>query len=327
MRNSIFTISLDFELHWGRFDKFPLAAEREYYQNARMAIPKILDLFADFGIEATWATVGMLFAESWDEWKDYLPEDFPNYDNIKLSAYEWAAKNMHEAPNCLFAPDLITRIINSPGQEIGSHTFSHFYTQEKGQELSQFRADLKMAKKIAKDKFGLSLSSLVFPRNQYGPESIAICKEEGFEVYRGNPSDWFWKSPEKSNLLKKVFRTGDTLYALGNRTSYPKEQIFDEASGMINIPASRLLRPYRQPSIFNHRRIQRITEEMTLAAKKGEVYHLWWHPHNFGTYTSDNLSFLKVILQHFKGLKEEYGMQSCNMLSLSGAHKKVKAVS
>ncbi|WP_186758033.1 polysaccharide deacetylase family protein [Echinicola salinicaeni] len=327
MRNSIFTISLDFELHWGRFDKFPLAAERDYYQNARLAIPKILELFEAFGIEATWATVGMLFAESWDEWKDYLPSDFPTYTNTNLSAFEWAANNMNADPKSLFAPELIKRIINSPGQEIGSHTFSHYYTQEEGQELSQFRADLKMAKKIAKEKFGLCLSSLVFPRNQYGPESIAICKEEGFEAFRGNPSDWFWRAPEKSNLLKKVFRTGDTLYALGNRTSYPLEQVFNDPSGMINLPASRLLRPYRQPSIFNQRRIQRIMEEMTLAAKNGEVYHLWWHPHNFGAYTSENLSFLKVILQHFKGLEEQYGMQSYNMLSLSGTHKKVKAVS
>ncbi|WP_215226802.1 polysaccharide deacetylase family protein [Echinicola shivajiensis] len=327
MRNSIFTISLDFELHWGRFDKFPIAAELEYYQNARMAIPKILNLFEAFGIEATWATVGMLFAESWDEWRDYLPDEFPDYANANLSAYEWAAKNMYAASSCLFAPDLIKSIINTPGQEVGSHTFSHYYTQETGQEMSQFRADLRMAKKIAKDKFGLSLSSLVFPRNQYSAHSIKVCKEEGFEIFRGNPSDWFWKSPEKSNLLKKVFRTGDTLYPLGNDTSYSLDDTYRGDSEIINLPASRLLRPYRKPSMFNNRRIQRIMEEMTLAAKKGNVYHLWWHPHNFGTYTSENLSLLKVILQHYHNLRDQYGMESCNMLSLSGVQHKVKAVS
>jgi pyruvate-formate lyase len=52
---------------------------------------------------------------------------------------------------------------------------------------------------------------------------------------------------------------------------------------------------------------------MTYAAKNGEVYHLWWHPHNFGKNQDQNFKNLKEILDHFASLKNEYGMKSLNM--------------
>ena len=64
-------------------------------------------------------------------------------------------------------------------------------------------------------------------------------------------------------------------------------------------------------------RLNRILKSMTHAAKSGEVYHLWWHPHNFGKNQNENLIFLQHILQHFSFLKKEYGFESCSMRSLS----------
>ena len=55
-------ISLDFELHWGVRDKRPVDGPyRENLLGAREAIPQMLDLFEEFGVAATWATVGFLF--------------------------------------------------------------------------------------------------------------------------------------------------------------------------------------------------------------------------------------------------------------------------
>jgi hypothetical protein len=56
---------------------------------------------------------------------------------------------------------------------------------------------------------------------------------------------------------------------------------------------------------------------MTHAAKKGEVYHLWWHPHNFGRNTEANFHFLEKVLKHFKRLKQEYGFKSLSMIQLA----------
>ncbi len=60
-------------------------------------------------------------------------------------------------------------------------------------------------------------------------------------------------------------------------------------------------------------RLSRIKKEMTLAAKKGMTYHLWWHPHNFGKNMQENFHNLHDILAHFKKLSRKYGMESVNM--------------
>jgi hypothetical protein len=52
---------------------------------------------------------------------------------------------------------------------------------------------------------------------------------------------------------------------------------------------------------------------MTIAARNNEFYHLWWHPHNFGNHSEENMSGLKEILSHFSFLQKEYGMESLNM--------------
>ena len=52
---------------------------------------------------------------------------------------------------------------------------------------------------------------------------------------------------------------------------------------------------------------------MTNAAKKQSLFHLWWHPHNFGINQEENLYLLADILTHFKKLKKLYGMKSMTM--------------
>jgi len=49
------------------------------------------------------------------------------------------------------------------------------------------------------------------------------------------------------------------------------------------------------------------------AAKRGEIYHLWWHPHNMGRHTEKNLAQLDKILGEFTRLQDRYGMTSANM--------------
>jgi peptidoglycan/xylan/chitin deacetylase (PgdA/CDA1 family) len=58
----IFTISLDFELHWGVFDKRDRQAREACYKNTLRAVPQMLELFAKYDVHVTWATVGSLFA-------------------------------------------------------------------------------------------------------------------------------------------------------------------------------------------------------------------------------------------------------------------------
>lgn len=313
---SVLVISLDFELHWGRFDKVNPEKSETHYRKTQKTIPKILSLFEKYKIEATWATVGMLFAKNKSEWKAYAPKLKPSYKNINLSAYEWY-NNRNIPTKNLFCPNLVAKILAIDGQELGSHTYAHYYTMEPGQTKEQFQADLIAAKRIAFEKFRTLPKSLVFPRNQCNSSYMAVCKLEGFEVVRTNPSNWFWQNIHEETLSKKIFRTADAFFSVGRRTSYPLSQLRVQEGLPLLLPASRLFRSsYKYFNFLNKIKVNNIKKEMSLAAKKGEIYHLWWHPHNFGNNPKKNLHDLREILDHFDNLQHKYGMLSKNMSTL-----------
>jgi peptidoglycan/xylan/chitin deacetylase (PgdA/CDA1 family) len=314
---SFFVISLDFELHWGRFDKVPLIGNERYYLRARDAVPRLCREFEDYEIAATWATVGMLFAENADELHAYSPIKKPTYHNNLFSAYRWL-EGRHVDTKMLFAPDLIAEVLLTPRQELGSHTYAHYYTRELGHSAESFRADLQAAQKIARDKFDVGLTSLVFPRNQYDADAIAIAAEEGFNAVRSNPEDWYWRDSHDEQLLKKVFRTGDTVLPLGKKSSYPASLILPlDFKLPFTIAASRFFRPYQGfMPMLDRWKVDRIKREMTRAAKLGEVYHLWWHPHNHGHHFEQTFQELRMILDHYRFLHDTMGMESVSMRGL-----------
>jgi hypothetical protein len=316
MQSGIFTISLDFELLWGIFDKVGRKYKPEYFSNTRRLIPDMLKLFGNNEISVTWATVGMLFAENEEEWKFYSPEFLPSYRDKKLSAYEWAKVNGIR-PEVHFAPELIWEIIATPFQELGSHTYAHYYTLMRGQSPEQFRQDLQATQKIARDKFGLPLKSLVFPRNHINELYLRICLEEGYDYVRGNPKNWFWQETQHESFEKKLFRSADCFFKIGKKSSFPISEIREFDHEPLILPASRILRPINPMNPpFNAVRLKRIFNEMEVAAKQNEVYHLWWHPHNFGNDPSQSMSELRLLIQHFLSLKEKFGMESLSMEGL-----------
>lgn len=315
MNPSFFVISLDFELHWGRFDKVPLTGAEKYYAHAQKAVPRLLDLFSEFGISATWATVGMLMAENREEWRTFQPDVHPLFKSEVYSAYRWYEGS--KAPDhALFAPKLAKRILEYPNQEFACHTHAHYYTQEAGACDESFRADLRAAKRIVREKLGVEMRSLVFPRNQYNPSAIQIAGEEGFAFVRTNPKDWYWKNPHDSQLTKRLFRTADAIVPLGQKTSFSLDSIQSNTKAL-QIPASRFFRPYQTKILWlNQLKLQRILKEMSIAADRGEVYHLWWHPHNHGHHPEETFAELRQVLDHYRYLHETKGMQSKGMEGL-----------
>lgn len=312
----IFTISLDFELHWGVFDKMDRKSRAACYQNTLCVIPRMLELFAEYEVHVTWAAVGSLFAEDQYEWEQLKPVIEPDYALEKYSAYKWVEQNGWQFNFAHFAPQTIKTILKYPGQELGTHTFSHYYCMEAQREKNAFSEDLKAAKKAAL-KFDNYPVSLVFPRNQFNPHYLKVCYESGIKVVRSNPFSWFWSPiPErKSNLIRKLFRTGDAYLPAGNkRTSYPLESIKVPWGEPIQLPASRLFRSWQpQYKFANKIRLRRLTKEMQTAAMHKECYHLWWHPENFGNYPEENINDLKLVLEEYKKCKAAYGMKSWNM--------------
>ena len=302
-------VSLDFELFWGMLDVCPLETYQDNVLGGRKAIPRLLELFRKHGIHATWAAVGFLFAENYEEVRRYFPENKPGYANEKLNAYREFAKigkNEQEAP-CFYAPSLLEKIAAVPGQEIGSHTFSHYYCREAGQTPEQFAEDLAAAKAIAGDR-GYDLTSVILPRNQCEPEYTDILRQAGFTAYRDEENDWIYNKV-KSGLLFKVLRTLDMYLPLTGQGGYTP--ICE--GGIWNLTGSRMFRPIRPCLPLERLKLRRIKRQMLHAAKNGLTFHLWWHPHNVGVRTEEHLKQLDEIFSYYEELKETYGMRSLNM--------------
>ncbi len=299
-------VSLDFELFWGMLDVCPLEDYKSHVLGGRKAIPQMLELFQKYGIHATWAAVGCLFADNKQELRTFFPEDRPSYRNAALDPYGYF-ETIGEA-DCFFAPELLREIAQTPGQEIGSHTFCHYYCREKGQTAEQFAADMTAAKAIAQAK-GYDVTSVILPRNQCEPEYTQVLRETGFTVYRDEENDWIHEKIKFRPLLR-LLRLADVylpLTGLGGFT--PKNE-----NGIWNVTGSRMYKPIFKPlRCLEGLKLRRIKAQMRHAAKKGLCFHLWWHPHNVGVRTEEHLAQLEDIFRYYTELKEKYGMKSLNM--------------
>ncbi|MDD2767548.1 MAG: polysaccharide deacetylase family protein [Methylococcus sp.] len=314
--HGIFTVSLDFELYWGVRDKRSIGQYRENLAGVGPAVREMLKAFGAHGIHATWATVGFLFFDNLDRLKANLPAALPRYADTALCPYRHIEAADALEPLFHFAPGLIEHIAGSDGQEIASHTYSHYYCLEEGQTADDFRADISAAVDTAKEK-GLAIKSLVFPRNQWNPDYLPILNQLGIKCYRGNEAGWIHRATDGSgqNRLRRAVRLLDTYIDISGHHTYTLD---DAAAQPYNFPSSRFLRPYsRSLSFLDGVRLKRIKRAMDDAAIHKRIFHLWWHPHNFGKDTALNIAFLERVLAHYSTLREHHGMQSMNMGELS----------
>lgn len=307
---SSFVISLDFELFWGVADSRTVAGYRNNVEGEWDAVPQMLALFRQYGVRATWATVGMLMCRDHAQWREIRPSVLPGYLRQKCSSYSLDAV-AHEYPRLFFARPLVEQILATPGQELATHTYSHFYCGEEGATPEQFAADLACAQTMAFD-MGVRCRSLVFPRNQVRKEFVAVLAEAGIEVYRGNPNHWLYRDGHftPGGIAGRAVKFADAWLPLtGAHVAH-----VEVADGLVNVPASLFLRPWpRRLTALESVRLARLKQAMITAARSGGIFHLWWHPHNFGVNLEQNLAVLESLLQHYRVLQDQYGMRSLSM--------------
>lgn len=318
--NGKFVISLDFELLWGMRDKKTIKTYGESILGARLSIPKMIDVFNEFGINATFATVGFLFAKNKNEILEFSPNVKPKYSNNNLSPYIGYINKIadnEDLDKFHFASSIIEELKKHSNHEISTHTFSHYYCLEKGQDITDFKRDLISAINIAK-KNDIALESIVFPRNQYNKNYLNICADLGINSFRGNEEVWFntAESGQDESIIKRLFRLTDSYINLSGHHCYSINDI--NKTPPYNIPSSRFLRPYNvKLKILERLKLNRIRKSMSFAAKNGLVYHLWWHPHNFGKFQKENFKFLTKILTHYSMLKSKYNFESVTMNNIA----------
>ena len=266
--------------------------------------------------------LGFFFSSRRSDLLRALPIRRPQYNEARLSPYadlDAIGRDEDEDP-FHFARSLLELIQSSSAQEIATHTFSHYYCLEPTQSISAFRADLGAAIAAAAD-FGVTLKSIVFPRNQYDEHHLRICREVGLMAFRGNPQSWLYRprtGAEETYRIQAV-RFLDSYCNISSHNCYSLIQTAGNIP--MNLPASRFLRPYiAGVPMAQALKERRVMNDLTYAARHGLVYHLWWHPHNFGARLDQNIGVLRRILDHFYALRERYGMQSKNMVESALNH-------
>ena len=309
-----FVISIDFEKYWGMRDHKSINDYKKNLERVDFINEALLAIFKKYEIHCTWAFVGFLIHENKEELLKEIPTKTPSYKNEKLSPYNYIRINKL-AEKFHFAPSTIRKIVSSKNQELASHTYSHYYCLEDGQTKEEFKIDIEKHIKITKNRYEIDLQSLVLPRNQINEKYIKVIKESGIKYFRGNEVNWIYNI--KINILKRFFRLLDCYINISGSNTYRVKEI--KKNFPYNIPSSRLLRPVSEKkSVLKMLKLRRIKKQMTYAAKNDELFHLWWHPHNFGNDVKGNMLFLEEIFKHFLYLKKKHNMKSLNMSEFDG---------
>jgi hypothetical protein len=278
-------ISIDFEMRWGVHDIYQLDfnAYRKNLENCRPIVLATLAMLADRKLRATWATVGALGLNGWDEYFAFAAPA-PAYHNPRLLVRkEYAELD----PNGVlhFAPDLIGRILATEGQELGSHSFSHLYFREPGVVPQDFIDDMEAVEKLWRDRYGVVPVSLVFPRNQNVFEDR--LDDTSIKIWRGPEPAWFYDctSQAENTFLPKALRLVDSVLPLVRRASYPERKM---------VRAGIFIR-FGLPEFFWRLQLCKLGHELNRLSA-GQILHLWWHPHNLGFDLNKGLSRLAQVL-------------------------------
>lgn len=289
-----------------------------HFQHIREIVADTLLLFSRYDIHATWATVGLLHYRTISDLQADAPTTAQPYTNTQFSPFPLTTEKYGTFdPAVLLGRKEIQSILNQPNQELASHTFSHIYCAEEGLQATDFETDCRRMEAVA-NELNNPFQSIVFPRNQVMPYSLKICKKYGYKAFRGNQENRFWKNSSfnSESFLKKAGRVMDAYLRISGTKSYTLNELKME-HGLCNIPANRFFRAATTHKFLEKRKMRRIKNEMYKAAKKGTVYHLWWHPHNFLVLKKNNLDQLEELLAYFQVLKHKFGFDSLNLSEIA----------
>jgi peptidoglycan/xylan/chitin deacetylase (PgdA/CDA1 family) len=313
LKRGVFTISIDFELIWGTLDLFgPDRFRRACEIERKEIIDRLLDLFVEFEVSATWCVLGHLFLERCLTSNGKHPE-------IVRPVHSWHPNDWFEHdPGGLEGNDslflgrsLVGKIIACPiPQEIGGHSFSHVIFGDSGCSRETAKSELAALVKAASE-MGIAMRSFAFPRNEVG--HLDALKEYGFDCYRGPERNWYesknWPAP-----VKRLCHLWDVITAATPAVALP--EITD--AGLWNIPASMIYFPMHglRRYIPISTRVTRAVKGLEAASRRKRVFHLWFHPTNLADQTDAMFSGLRRILGHACVLRARGDIEILSMKSL-----------
>lgn len=307
-KSGYLVLSLDFESMWGSIGSKNVDGFRNRTANESLVVTQLLTLLEKYKIHSTWATVGALAYESKEELLKTINYDI-NYKEWNLSLSDYISNT----DKSYFLKDLVDKVGNSSSVEMASHTFTHAYFCSESVNEEIVNQELLKSKNIL-GQYG-EVKTIIFPRNQINDKYIPLLKNNGITIYRGKIDRLF-----NNKYLEFI----NCYFPISRKTTYSTDMIKEDDSGITNIPASLFLRFYnRKFSFLEPIKLKRLKLAMRRSAKKGLVFHLWFHPHNLagGGYIDKNLKILQKLFEYYKRLNEKYNYQSVNMKELNNLLK------
>ncbi len=301
LERGVFTISLDFELIWGTLDLFGPQGFRHAYEIERKeVIDRLLALFVEFEVPATWCMLGHLFLDRCSS------EGGSKHPEIVRPHHAWHPEDwfLHdpcrneESDPLFYGRSLLEKIRACPvPQEIGSHSFSHVIFSDGGCSRETAESEVAASVRAARE-VGVDLRSFAFPRNQVG--HLEVLRDYGFTCYRGPDPLWYEQGSGRK-AAKRLAHLWDVLRASEPPVGLPQLT----SVGIWNIPGSMIyfpmhgLRRYIPISL----RVRRAVKGLEAAAREKRIFHLWFHPTNLAFQMEQMLDGLRAILEHAATLR------------------------
>ncbi|MEK6320330.1 MAG: polysaccharide deacetylase family protein [Acidobacteriota bacterium] len=297
----IFTISIDFELIWGTLDLFDTEGfGRSCEIERNVVIDRLLDLFSEFNIPATWCVLGHLLLDK------CALEDGRKHPDIVRPAHSWSAGDWFDNDPCgsehsaplFFGRTLIEKIRACPTpQEIGCHSFSHVIFGDSGCSRETAESEIAACVRAAQE-LGIQMRSFAFPRNEVG--HLDVLREYEFVCYRGPEPQWY-EGRRWPPVFKRLGHLWDVLIAAEPPVLLPEQT----DAGLWNIPGSMIYFPMHglRRYIPVSRRVKRAIKGLNAAVDQRRIFHLWFHPTNMADEMEAMFLGLRSILDRASSLR------------------------
>ena len=298
----VFTVSLDFELIWGTLDLFGPDGFREAYHRERAeVIDRLLTLFVEFDVSATWCVLGHLFLER------CAAKGGRKHPEIVRPSHSWYKQDWfihdpcdgEESAPLFYGRSLVDKILACPvPQEIGSHGFSHIIFGDPGCSRATAESEISECVRLAEAQ-GIRMRSFAFPRNQVG--HLDVLYENGFTCYRGPDPLWYEQGNGKRTIVQRLGHLWDIVRMAQPPVVVPERT----AVGIWNIPGSMIyfpmhgLRRYIPASV----RVRRAIKGLEAAAREKKIFHLWFHPTNLAFQVEEMFNGLRAILEQAASMR------------------------
>ena len=310
----VFTISLDFELLWGTVDLYgPERFRRACEVEREVVIDRLLALFEEYEIPATWCVLGHLFLASCQA------SGGRAHPEIVRPRHAWVRGDWFQHDPCsdesraplFYGRQLVERILACRvPQEIGSHSFSHVIFSDPGCSRETAASELAACVGAAR-QLGIEPSSFAFPRNGVG--HLELLPEFGITCYRGSAPRWYERE-ELPRAAARLARLVTVLSASAPPVVTPEPAV----AGLWNVPASMIYFPSHgfRRHIPVARRVRRAVKGLAAAVRKGRIFHLWFHPTNLADEPDAMFAGLRAILEHACHLRRRRELAIAPMCAL-----------